>query len=230
MSDANATLEAVRAELHKVCGTYTHPEALDDAVFKALQSIAELVLAVPVNAEVSSESQRASRAFQRFLAKHTLMDVDPDIADAADEAAGLKDRIRELEDANASLNTQLELETQQCSTFENQAAALQARVDRMRKHAALFNKECCMCGSDADELWEYFKWHDVREALRAIPDITLSKWACSPGEPWEPTRKALKQSRIAAGFDLDSDLDAFDLASGMLMARIALEETEADAG
>ena len=42
------------------------------------------------------------------------------------------------------------------------------------------------------------------EACDAIPDITLSKWACDPGGHWNPLRATLRARRAAQGFDVDA--------------------------
>jgi hypothetical protein len=41
-------------------------------------------------------------------------------------------------------------------------------------------------------------------ACDAIPDITISKWACDPGGPWNRVRDALRARRAAQGFDVDT--------------------------
>lgn len=61
------------------------------------------------------------------------------------------------------------------------------------------------------------------EALAAIPDITISKWACDPGGHWNPVREALRASRAAQGFDVDAadPETAFD-ERGWLVQRASL--------
>lgn len=58
----------------------------------------------------------------------------------------------------------------------------------------------------------------VLDAGAAIPDITLSRWACTPGHHWEPLRAALKALRRSQGFDVDAEIDAFD-GQGQLRSR-----------
>lgn len=65
------------------------------------------------------------------------------------------------------------------------------------------------------------------DACAAIPDITLSKWACNPGGHWEPVRNALRAARAAAGFDVDAELDQYDHDTGKLLARREAEEAAA---
>ena len=56
-------------------------------------------------------------------------------------------------------------------------------------------------------------------ACDGIPDVVISKWACSPGRLWEPVRAAIVERRLAEGFDVaGADLDAFD-AQGWLRSR-----------
>lgn len=57
------------------------------------------------------------------------------------------------------------------------------------------------------------------DACRAIPDITLSCWSCSPGEPWLPLRQLLKNERKEAGLNVDVPLDDYDHSTGNLRAR-----------
>lgn len=75
------------------------------------------------------------------------------------------------------------------------AAALSELSSQMRAHAALI------------------------DACDAIPDITISKWACDPGRHWNPVRDALRACRKAQGFDVDVDTSAFD-EHGWLLARV----------
>jgi hypothetical protein len=56
-------------------------------------------------------------------------------------------------------------------------------------------------------------------ACEAVPDLTLSQWACSPGPHWEPVRAAIKAARQAAGLDLDGPPEAFDWSTGRLRSR-----------
>lgn len=55
----------------------------------------------------------------------------------------------------------------------------------------------------------------VMDACEAIPDITLSPWACNPGGHWEPVRESLRAPRKARGFDVthaqpeDFDIDGW---------------------
>lgn len=57
-------------------------------------------------------------------------------------------------------------------------------------------------------------------ACDAIPDITISKWACGLGPIWNPVREALRARRKAQGFDVDAPdpETAFD-EHGWLRAR-----------
>jgi len=58
------------------------------------------------------------------------------------------------------------------------------------------------------------------EACDAIPDITLSKWACNLGGYWEPVRVALRAARLAQGLDVDAPImSGFD-SNGWLFARL----------
>lgn len=41
-------------------------------------------------------------------------------------------------------------------------------------------------------------------ACDAIPDVTISKWACDPGGHWNRVREALRARRAAQGFDVDA--------------------------
>lgn len=41
-------------------------------------------------------------------------------------------------------------------------------------------------------------------ACDAIPDVTISKWACDPGGAWNRVREALRARRAAQGFDVDA--------------------------
>jgi hypothetical protein len=68
----------------------------------------------------------------------------------------------------------------------------------------------------------------VLNACAAIPDVTLSKWACSPGKMWEPVRLAVKLARRAAGFNVDAEIDGFDHDTGMLLARQRTPVRECD--
>lgn len=61
-------------------------------------------------------------------------------------------------------------------------------------------------------------WQAVIDACTAVPDITLSKWACTPGHHWEPVRAALKALRKGQGFDVDANIDGFD-GQGQLRSR-----------
>jgi hypothetical protein len=58
------------------------------------------------------------------------------------------------------------------------------------------------------------------EACDAIPDITISKWACDPGGPWNGVREVLRARRAAQGLDVDAPdpETAFD-EHGWLKAR-----------
>lgn len=58
----------------------------------------------------------------------------------------------------------------------------------------------------------------ILEACDAIPDITLSKWACDPGLYWNPLREAIRARRRGQGFDVDAEPEEFD-DRGMLRAR-----------
>jgi hypothetical protein len=63
------------------------------------------------------------------------------------------------------------------------------------------------------------------EALDAIPDITISKWACDPGHHWNPVREALRAHRRAQGFDVDAaDPEAAFDEHGWLRARKVASE------
>lgn len=42
------------------------------------------------------------------------------------------------------------------------------------------------------------------EACDAIPDVTISKWACDPGGHWNRVREVLRARRAAQGFDVDA--------------------------
>lgn len=57
-------------------------------------------------------------------------------------------------------------------------------------------------------------------ACEAIPDITISKWACDPGQHWNAVRAALRAQRLAQGLDVDAydPQAAFD-EHGWLVAR-----------
>lgn len=55
-------------------------------------------------------------------------------------------------------------------------------------------------------------------ACAAIPDITLSKWACGLGGHWEPVRHALRAARFDQGLNLDASHDEFD-GNGWLRCR-----------
>lgn len=59
----------------------------------------------------------------------------------------------------------------------------------------------------------------VLDACEAIPDVTLSKWACNPGGYWDPVLRAVKAARAAVGFNVDADLEQFDHHTGWLLAR-----------
>ena len=136
-----------------------------------------------LDAERAEHAKAKDRLFQHWLAKHTLDDVDPDIEDAADRAAG------------GPLLA---------------GCRLGFRVLREAGFRLV---------GEADDA--------VLDACAAIPDITLSKWACNPGGHWEPVREALRAARAAAGFDVDAELDQYDHDTGKLLARREAEEAAA---
>ena len=91
----------------------------------------------------------------------------------------------------------------------------------------------CRPATPADVSGREWSQPETRAALRplldacdAIPDFTLSKWACAPGGAWAEVRSALRAARFEQGLNLDAPFDEFD-SRGWLLSR-HVTQAEAD--
>lgn len=145
-------------------------------------------------------------------ARAELQQVDADLA-----------RVRSNSLALASERDHYRSDLKQASADLDQALLQLARVKEELEQARGYAVSCSRQSQEDSARREAAETElaaarPVLEACAGIPDVTLSKWACSPGERWIPLAKALRARRLAEGFDVDADIDGFD-SEGWLLAR-----------
>lgn len=135
---------------------------------------------------------RSARVQAQAPSGQGAQDIEPC---SCDEALALRARVAELEEKVRILA--------QSGALEAEAKIkLRTELARTRFLSVLRGKLGRAWASRLDKVRA--ELGPLALACEAIPDITISKWACDPGGHWNPVRDALRARRAAQGLDVDA--------------------------